>query len=68
MLEVLKLFGALLWARRKSRDDRDAEILFLRQQLIVLRRTAPKRIRLRWTNRLIFDCVYGCSLRCASPR
>jgi hypothetical protein len=41
MLDVLRILGALLWPRRKSRADRDAKILFLREQLIVLRRTAP---------------------------
>jgi transposase InsO family protein len=58
MLDVLRLLCALLWPRRKTAADRDAEILFLRQQLIILRRTVPKRIRLRWTDRLIFVCLY----------
>ena len=58
MFDILRLLGALLWSRRKSPADREAEILFLRQQLIILRRSAPKRIRLRWTDRLIFVCLY----------
>ena len=58
MLNILRLLGALLWSRCKSRAGRDAEILFLRQQLIVLRRAAPRRICLRWTDRLIFVCLW----------
>src|SRR5260370_24532949 len=43
---------------RGSRVSRDAEILFLRQQLLVLRRLAPARLRLRNTDRLIFVWLY----------
>jgi len=37
---------------------RDAEILYLRQQLIVLKRTAPARPKLKTIDRLIFVCLY----------
>ena len=37
---------------------REAEILYLRQQLIVLRRTAPARPKLKAIDRLIFVCLY----------
>ena len=37
---------------------RDAEILYLRQQLIVLERTAPARPKLKTIDRLIFVCLY----------
>jgi transposase InsO family protein len=55
----------LLWilvalARRFCRlpAERDAEIVYLRQQLIVLKRRAPARPRLKATDRLIFVCLY----------
>ena len=43
---------------RGARVSRDAEILFLRQQLLVLRRSAPARLRLRNSDRLIFVWLY----------
>ena len=52
----------LAWLRN-SQARREAEILYLRQQLIVLKRSAPPRPRLRATDRLIFVCLYGCFLR-----
>jgi hypothetical protein len=58
MLDVLRLLGALLWSRCNSPAYRDAENLFLRQQLIIPRRSAPKRIRVRWTDRLLFVYLY----------
>jgi transposase InsO family protein len=58
MFRVFTLFSALLASMRGSRVSRDAEILFLRQQLLVLRRSAPARLRLRNTDRLIFVWLY----------
>ncbi len=58
MSTVLTFFSALLASMRGSRVSRDAEILFLRQQLLVLRRSAPARLRLRNTDRLIFVWLY----------
>ena len=58
MLNVLSVLGQLLVPMRMSRVSRDAENLFLRQQLLVLRRSAPARLRLRNTDRLIFVCLY----------
>jgi hypothetical protein len=43
---------------RQSRSRLQVEILALRQQLIVLRRTAPKRVRLRAVDRLLFVRLY----------
>src|SRR5512135_3546053 len=43
---------------RGPRASRDAEILFLRQQLLVLKRSAPTRPRLRNSDRLIFVWLY----------
>jgi hypothetical protein len=58
MLRVFAFFSALLASMRGSRVSRDPEILFLRQQLLVLRRSAPARVRLRNTDRLIFVWLY----------
>ena len=58
MLDVLRLFAALLWSLFKSRSARDAENLFLRQQVIVLQRSAPKRVQLRRSDKMIFVCLY----------
>jgi hypothetical protein len=58
MSTVLTFVSALLASMRGSRVSRDAEILFLRQQLLVLRRSAPARLRLRNTDRLIFVWLF----------
>lgn len=58
MSKVLTFFSALLASMRGSRVSRDAEILFLRQQLLVLRRSALARLRLKNTDRLIFVWLY----------
>ncbi len=58
MQDILKLVGAFVWSRCRSQAARDVEILFLRQQLIILRRSAPDRIRLRRSDRLIFVWLY----------
>jgi hypothetical protein len=42
----------------RSPAEREAEIVCLQQQLIVLKRTAPTRPRLKATDRLIFLCLY----------
>jgi hypothetical protein len=58
MFNILSVLGQLLAPVRRSRVSRDAEILFLRQQLLVLRRSAPAKVRLRNTDRLIFVWLY----------
>src|SRR5512137_1410077 len=58
MSSVLTFFSALLASMRGSRVSHDAEVLFLRQRLLVLRRSAPARLRLRNTDRLIFVWLY----------
>ena len=58
MAQVLGVFTALLAWLRNSQARRGAEILYLRWQLIVLKRAAPTRPRLRATDRLIFICLY----------
>jgi hypothetical protein len=58
MVRVLKYCAALLAWLRSSQARREAEILYLRQQLIVLKRSAPARPRLKATDRLILVCLY----------
>ena len=58
MVRVLRYWAALLAWLRSSQARREAEILYLRQQLIVLKRSAPPRPRLKAIDRLIFVCLY----------
>src|SRR5258707_4515453 len=58
MVHVLRFLAALLAWLRSSQARREAEILYLRQQLIVLTRSALTRPRLKATDRLIFVCLY----------
>jgi hypothetical protein len=58
MVQVLNFFTVLLAWLRSSQARREAEILYLRQQLIVLKRLAPTRPRLKGIDRLIFVCLY----------
>src|SRR5262245_6231549 len=58
MVGMLKTqLGALLLLFQ-SRSRLQVEIFALRQQLIVLRRTAPKRVRLRVLDRMAFVLLY----------
>ena len=58
MIDLLKLLGGLLVGVFRSHAAREAEIAFLRQQLVVLQRSAPARLRLRTADRLIFVWLY----------
>src|SRR5215831_3934023 len=58
MLDLLKLLGGLLVGLFRSHAAREAETAFLRQQLVVLKRSAPARLRLRTADRLIFVWLY----------
>ena len=58
MVRVPRFFAALLAWLRSSQARREAEILYLRQQLVVLKRSAPPRPRLKAIDRLIFVCLY----------
>ena len=57
------VIGDLLRPRAKL----EAEVLVLRQQIIVLRRTTPKRLLLSGIDRLIFVGLFGCSPMFAMP-
>ena len=58
---MLGLVTRVLLALRsvfKGGTAREAEILLLRQQLLVLSRKSRKRVRLRIIDRLILVCLY----------
>ena len=58
MFDLLKLLGGLLVGLFRSRVARQAEIIFLRQQVLILKRSAPARLKLRNTDRLVFVWLY----------
>jgi transposase InsO family protein len=58
MLSVINLLWAWLASLAKSRHRLQAENLILRHQLNVLRRQAPRRVRLSSTDRLAFVWLY----------
>ena len=58
MLDLLKLVGGFAVGLFRLPAAREAELAFLRQQLLVLRRSAPARLRLRMADRLIFVWLY----------
>ena len=58
MIDLLKLLGGFLVGLFRSQAAREAEMAFLRQQLLVLKRSAPARLRLRNADRLIFVWLY----------
>ena len=58
MLDLLKLLGGFLVGLFRSQSAREAEMAFLRQQLFVLKRSAPARLRLCAADRLIFVWLY----------
>ena len=58
MIDLLKLLGGLFVGLFRSRAAREAEMAFLRQQLVVLQRSAPARLRLCTADRLIFVWLY----------
>jgi transposase InsO family protein len=58
MIDLLKLLVGFLVGLFRSQAAREAEMAFLRQQLLVLKRSSPARIRLRIADRLIFVWLY----------
>lgn len=58
MWDVCKLLWSLLIGFFRSRASLEAENLVLRQQIIVLRRTAPKKLSFNAFDRLIFVGLY----------
>src|SRR6516165_151949 len=58
MIDFLKLLGGLLVGLFSSNTAHASEVAFLRQQLLILKRSAPARLRLRNADRLIFVWLY----------
>ena len=58
MIDLMKLLAGFLVGLFRSRAAREAEMAFLRQQLAVLKRSAPTRLRLRTADRLLFVWLY----------
>src|SRR5262249_27367916 len=58
MIYFVRLLGGALTGLFKSHAVREAEMAFLRQQPLVLKRSAPARLRLRNADRLIFVWLY----------
>ena len=54
MTDLVKLLGGFLVGLFRSRAAGEAARAFLRQQLLVLKRSAPARLSLRTADRLIF--------------
>ena len=68
MIDLLKLLGGLLVGLFRSHAAREAEMAFLRQQLVVLQRSAPARLRLRTADRLIFVWLFRLFPSVLEPR
>ena len=68
MLDLLKLLGGFAVGLFRLQAAREAEKAFLRQQLLVLKRSAPARLRLRIADRLIFVWLYRLFRRCSELR
>ena len=58
MLDFLKLFVHILASPFKSQARLEAEIVVLRQQLMVLRRRSPSKPKLTVADRLLFVWLY----------
>ena len=58
MIAVLRALGWIVVSRFKSRERLEAENLALRHQIIVLRRSAPLRLRFLGSDRLLFVWLY----------
>jgi hypothetical protein len=58
MIDFSKLLGGALVGLFRSHASREAEMAFLRQRLLILKRSAPATLRLRNADRLIFVWLY----------
>jgi hypothetical protein len=58
MIDFLTLLGTSLVGLLRSHAAREAEKAFLRHQLLILKRSAPARLKLRNADRLIFVWLY----------
>lgn len=58
MMGILRAVGWKIKSRFKSRERLEAENLALRHQVAVLQRSAPQRLSLRGSDRLLFVWLY----------
>ena len=58
MIGIVRMLWWIIASLFKTREQLEAEILALRQQVADLRRTAPSRLHLRASDRLIFVWLY----------
>ena len=58
MVGIMRALWWILGSRLKSRERLEAENLTLRNQLNVVYRSAPKRVRLRSCDQLLFIWLY----------
>jgi transposase InsO family protein len=58
MIAIVSLLVRLLCDCFKPRRRLEAEILILRHQLNILQQRAPRRLHLRWTDRVLFIWLY----------
>src|SRR5271169_4792002 len=58
MAALIKLLLSCLHDIFRSRAELELEVIVLRHQLNVLRRKSPKRVHLRWFDRVLFLCFY----------
>ena len=65
MRDLVRLIVWMVVDLMRSQATLEAELLTLRQQINVLRRTAPKKQSFSVIDRLVFVCLYGCSLKYA---
>src|SRR5207342_657612 len=68
MWDACKLLWSLLIGLFRSRASLEAENLALRQQIIVLRRTAPKRLRFNVLDRVILVGIHRLFPEAVKPR
>jgi hypothetical protein len=54
MIDFMTLLGGFLVGLFRSHAAREAEMAFLRHQLLVLKRSAPPGLRFRTADRLLF--------------
>jgi hypothetical protein len=62
MIDLLNLLGGWLVGLFRSPVAREAELAFLRQQLLLLKRSAPARLRPRTADRLKFNNRHECCI------
>ena len=68
MIELMRAMWWILGSWLKSRERLEAENLSMRHQVTVLRRPAPRRLRLRGSDRFLFVWLYRLKSRATPGR